>query len=88
MSKDKTSISKASSYKEISEFWSKHDLADFWEQTEPVDFEVEIESEKIYYPLDRDLSVKLDRIAHRRGISKATLLNLWIQEKIGQQLAG
>ena len=83
MSENKTSISKGSSYQEIGEFWNKHDLADFWEQTEPVEFEVEIESEKTYYPLDRDLSVKLESIAHRRGIRKATLLNLWIQEKKG-----
>lgn len=52
MSEDKTSISKASSYQKIGEFWSKHDLAEFWEQTEPAEFEVEIESEKRYYALD------------------------------------
>lgn len=69
MSEDKTSISKASSYEEIGEFWSKHDLAKFWEQTEPAEFEVEIESEKRYYPLDRDLSLEFGKIAQRRGVS-------------------
>ena len=61
MTEDKTSISKASSYQEIDEFWSKHDLAKFWEQTEPAEFEVEIESEKRYYPIDRDLSLELGK---------------------------
>ena len=85
MSEDNTSISKASSYQEIGEFWSKHDLAKFWEQTEPAEFEVEIESEKRYYPIDRDLSLELSKIAQRRGVSTETLLNLWIKEKVSQQ---
>ena len=88
MKKNKTSISKASTYREIGEFWSKHDLSDFWEQTEPVEFEVDIVSEKRYYPLDRDLSVELNKVAQRRGINIETLLNLWVQEKISEQSKG
>ena len=34
MKGNKSSISKANSYKEIGEFWDAHDLTDFWEQTE------------------------------------------------------
>lgn len=42
MSESKTSISKASSYAEIGEFWDTHDLSDYWEQTKPAEFEVEV----------------------------------------------
>jgi hypothetical protein len=34
MSKNKTSISLATSYQEIGEYWDSHDLAEVWEQTE------------------------------------------------------
>jgi len=82
MTEDKTSISKAASYQEVGEFWSKRDLADFWGETEPVDFEIEMESERRYYPLERDLSNELNKIARRRGVSTVTMLNLWIKEKL------
>jgi hypothetical protein len=82
MKKAKSSISQAQSYKEIGEFWDSHDLADYWDRTEPVEFEVDIISQVRYYPLDKVLAEKISEIAHNRGISSETLLNLWIQEKL------
>ena len=86
MSKSKSSISKSRSYAEIGEFWDTHDLADYWEQTQPVDFEIDIQSEVLYYRLDRILSSKVRFIAERRGVSPETLVNLWVQEKIQEEL--
>ncbi len=85
MRKSKTSLSRASSYREIGEFWETHDLSDFWEQTKPVEFEVDIQTEKSYYPLERDLAVEVDKIAQQQGVSVETLLNLWVKEKLLQQ---
>jgi hypothetical protein len=85
MRKSKTTISKADSYQEIGEFWSEHDLTDFWDQTEPVEFEVDIQSEKMYYPLERDLANEITRIAQMRGIAAETLINLWVKEKLLEQ---
>lgn len=82
MKTNNASLSKASSYKEISEFWSEHDLADFWDETKPVEFEVDIKSERRYYALDRDLSTKISKIAHQRGVSAETLVNMWLNEKL------
>lgn len=82
MNEGKSSISQASSYKEIGDFWDTHDLADYWDQTEEVDFEVDIESELTYYALDKELSQLLSEIAQERGVSAETLLNLWVQEKL------
>jgi hypothetical protein len=87
MSRSRSSISKARSYKEIGEFWDTHDLADYWEQTQPVEFEVDIQSEVTYYPLDVALSAQIRSIATQRGISPETLLNLWVQEKLQEALA-
>ena len=84
MSENKTSISQATSYQEIGGYWDTHDLAEVWEQTEPAEFEVEIQSEQVYCRLDRELSSQIVTLAHNRGISAETLLNLWIQEKLQQ----
>jgi len=44
MSKRRSSISRARSYKEMAEFWDTHDLADYREQTKSAEFEVDIRS--------------------------------------------
>jgi hypothetical protein len=41
--------SKATSYKEIGDFWDTHDLADSWNKTKEASFKVDIESEVTYY---------------------------------------
>jgi glutathionylspermidine synthase len=82
MNERKSTVSQASSYKEIGDFWDTHDLADYWDQTERVDFEVDIESEATYYALDKELSQMLSEVAEERGVSAETLLNLWVQEKL------
>jgi len=79
----KTPISKAHTYQEIGAFWDEHDATEFGEQTE-VKFDVNIKSQRKYYPLDGYLSLKIRQIAEERGISEETLLNLWVQEKINQ----
>jgi len=82
MKKDKSSISKAKSYKEIGDFWDSHDLSDYWDKGKEVEMDIDIESEIFLYAIEKSISEKLQEIAHKRGISADTLLNLWLQEKI------
>jgi len=84
MSKNKSTISKSSTYSEMGEYWDQHDLADVWDHTESVDFVVTIQSERIYFPIDRELGNKIAKIAKLHGITPETLVNLWIQEKANQ----
>jgi hypothetical protein len=86
MAKSRSSISKARSYREIGDFWDTHDLSDYWDQTRSAEFEVDIQSEAIYYPVEPKLSSQIASIAKRRGVSPETLLNLWLQEKIGEEV--
>ena len=83
--KNRSSISKAQSYKEIGEFWDIHDLADYWDKTKSVEFEIDIQSEVTYYAIDKELSAKIRAIAKQRGVSADKLLNLWVQEKLQEQ---
>ena len=86
MGRSRSSISKARSYNEIGEFWDTHDLAEYWEQTQPVEFEIDLQSEVTYYPLDITLATRVRSIANQRGVSTETLLNLWVQEKLQQEV--
>ena len=85
MKKNKSSISKARSYAKIGEFWDQHDLTHFWHKTRKVKFDVDIESEISYYPVERDLSEKIQSLARKRGVSSDTLVNLWLQQKVKEQ---
>ena len=82
MKTNKSSISKAQSYKEIGEFWDSHDLAEYWDQTESVEFDVDIQSEVTYYAVDRQLSELIRTVAKKRGVPANTMLNLLVQEKL------
>ena len=77
----KTSISKAHTFQEIGAFWDEHDATEFGKQKK-VDFNVNIKSQRRYYPLDGYLSLRIREIAEEHGISEETLLNLWVQEKV------
>jgi len=83
MGKSKTSISGASSYREIGEFWDEHDLSDYWDQTHDVQMDVEVDSSTFYFPVEKTLAEKLRAEAENRGVSAATLLNTWVQEHVG-----
>jgi hypothetical protein len=88
MRKNRSSLSGASSYKEIGEYWDTHDLTDSWGETRKVEFDVAIESERIYCAIEKSLSEKVHSIAREKGVSADTLINLWIQEKVQKQLPG
>ncbi len=78
----RSSISKATSYQEMGEYWDNHDAGEIWEQTEPAEFEVDLRREKVYYPVGRSLAQRIAEIAREQGISAETLLNLWVQEQV------
>lgn len=87
MKKHKSSVSQATSYMEIGEFWDTHTVSDFWDETKEVSFEVDIKSEVTYYAVDKMLSEQIQAIALKRGVTTDTLINLWVQEKLKEQKA-
>ena len=86
MSANKSSISDAGSYQKMGEFWDQHDLTEVWDRTESVEFSVNISSERKYFALDINMSNRVSEIARMHGISSETLVNLWVQEKLSQQI--
>jgi hypothetical protein len=88
MKKSKSTISKARCYAEIGAYWDKHDLSNVWGKTKKVQFEVVAEPEATYYPVEKDLSAKIQSVAKKQGVSSDTLVNLWLSQKIKEQRAG
>ncbi len=87
MKKDRSSVSKARSYAEIGEYWDKHDVSKVWGKTRKVKFEVVAEPEATYYPVEKELSEKIQSVAKRRGVPSNALVNLWLQQKVKEQRA-
>ena len=82
MSKSKvTSISRARTLREISDFWDSHSLADYWDKTRPVEFKVRAQRRK-RITLDPDVYARLVSQAATQGLSPETLVNLWLAERL------
>lgn len=75
------------SYADLGEYWSGQDLGEIWEETEPAQFEVEIQSERRYYPVELDLSKRIAETARKKGVSSEILVNIWLKEKMDQTAA-
>ena len=85
--KNKSSISNATSYEEMGEFWAENDTTEYWEETYPVDFEVELEDSEslIYYGIDKSISQQIFSVAQKKGLPPRDLINLWLGEKLKQE---
>ncbi len=73
------------SLEEAADYWDTHSFADYIEDTEPVEIEICLGTRKILLEIDRDLSEKLTKIAHKKKKSYGKLINSWIREKIIQE---
>jgi len=76
------SVSKATSYEELADFWNTHSVADFQDQMREVHFDVELESCHHYVGVDAKLMDRVTQEAHARGISSESLVNLILQEAL------
>ena len=76
-----TPISKASTLKEVADFWGDHSLADYWDQTSEAEFEVRARP-RHRITLDPDVYAQIASQAHTRGILPETLVNLWLAERL------
>lgn len=79
--KRKTTISKAQSIQEVGEFWDTHSLADQWEETKEASFEVRA-TRRRRVTIEPRLYNQLEVVAHTRGVSPETLVNLWLAEHL------
>jgi hypothetical protein len=79
-----TSISKAGSVEKVGDFWDSHGLADRWGQTQEALFELRA-TRRRRVTIAPDLYAQVEAMAHRRGVSPETLINLWLSEHVGSK---
>ncbi|MGH7453890.1 MAG: CopG family antitoxin [bacterium] len=70
------------SWEAAADFWDTHDLTDY-EDTERDVPDVQINLVPHHFRVDAVIAQRLHQLAHRRGISPETLVNLWLAEKLG-----
>ena len=68
---------------ELWKFWDTHSSADYEDAMEPVEVEIELSSSKVYCSVAKDLLRKVRAQARQQGVSTETLINLWLQERLG-----
>lgn len=76
-----SSISKADTDEKIGEFWDKHDFTDFDTDVPDVEFEI-----AYTVPLEVDLFGEIEKQARQRGVKVETLVNLWLRQKLAEQI--
>ena len=72
-----SSISKASNYEQIGEFWDTHDFTEFDDDTPDIQFNI-----SCAISIEPGLFASVESQAKKRGIAVETLVNLWILEKL------
>ncbi|MCK4766312.1 MAG: hypothetical protein KAW12_29220 [Candidatus Aminicenantes bacterium] len=73
------------SYEEVADFWDSHDLTDYWEQTEPAEFEFSPQARRRYLvSVDRNLLLRVQRMAQVRGTTTENLVNLFLEQHLGE----
>jgi hypothetical protein len=83
MEKNKlSSISKADTLEKMGEFWDTHDFTDFDNPDAPdVKFNV-----SCAVPIEEELYSSVEKQAKLRGVKVETLVNLWLQQKLADQI--
>lgn len=76
-----SSISKADMLEKMGEFWDTHDFTEF--DTDAPDAEFAI---SCTVSIEPDLLSAVEKQAKKRGISVETLIHLWLQEKLTEQV--
>lgn len=76
-----SSISQADSLEKMGEFWDAHDFTTL--DTDAPDVEYTIDCT---ISIEPDLLAAVEKQAQERGVQVETLINLWLQEKLVEQL--
>lgn len=77
-----SSVSQADSHEAMGEFWDEHDFADY-DDLDAADVAFEV---TCAVPIDVELLAAIENQAHKRGVQVETLVNLWLQQKLTEQV--
>lgn len=76
-----SSLSKANSIEKIGEYWNTHSLADHWDETSETAIELRMNRRR-RISIEPDVYARVESVAHLRGVTVETLINLWVAEQL------
>jgi hypothetical protein len=77
-----SSLSQADTDEGMGEFWDTHDFTEFDNPDLP-DAEFTV---VCAVPIEVELFTAIEKQAHQRGVQVETLANLWLQQKLAEQM--
>ncbi len=77
-----SSLSQATNYEKMAEFWDAHSTADYDEETYEVEMTFDPSARQNWVRIEPDLLAELHHIAQKRRISAQTLVNLWLKQGV------
>lgn len=83
--KKKSKIPNFKNYEEEACFWETHAVTDFNDETENVNIVFELDkpkTESLILRIQKDLKLKLNKIAKQKGVTVSTLSRIWLTEKL------
>ncbi len=91
MKKSERKIPKFRSEGDEFDFWSSHDSADFFNDSEEVRDKLDVskpkrQKQRITMLLDAGLKARLKKIAAEKGIPYQTLIQMWLREKVNEEI--
>jgi predicted DNA binding CopG/RHH family protein len=91
MKKSRREIPKFKGEDEEFDFWTSHDSTEFFHETEEIAEKLEVtkprvKKQRITMSLDPRLKAQLLKIAEERGIGYQTLIQMWLKEKVKQEI--
>jgi CopG antitoxin of type II toxin-antitoxin system len=78
----RTSLSRASNFEELVNYWDAHDLADMWDQTQAVKADVRLVRRRYLVAIESDVLQSVRQLARRRRLSYGTLINRLLRERL------
>ena len=80
------SIPAFNSYEEEAEFWDTHDFTDFKQETQAAKAKATTGlSANVQVRFEPDTDHELEAIAREQGLKKATLIRIWVLDRLRQE---
>jgi hypothetical protein len=71
---------------ELVDFFDTHDMGDYWESLPEAEFDVDIQHRTHVFSLEEALVERLTAISKAKRVPSERLINVWLWEKLGEQL--
>jgi hypothetical protein len=77
---------KFNSLDDLVSFFDAHDMGDYWDSLPEAEFDVDIRRRTHFFCLEEALVERLTAVSKAKHVPSERLINVWLWEKLGEQL--